>query len=235
MSGGSLNYAFSRLEDTAGDIRRHAETPLHHAFADHLIKVAKALHDIEWLFSGDYGEGQEVEAIKAVLPADAEIVSAIGRAEATSSDLLRLLAEAKAHVDRMSPEQKEAMYEAQRQSYARSLKPCPHGKIDFEQCAECRKEYATGGFVAPARTTGVKVELNRREGLEPVPSHGGPALSVTWELSVNGVVISRENDRYRWDCDPAKRAKTGAEPPSGMKSLFDELVGTISQKGVDHA
>jgi len=25
------------------------------AFADHLDKVAKALHDVEWTFSGDYG------------------------------------------------------------------------------------------------------------------------------------------------------------------------------------
>lgn len=138
MSGGSLNYAFSSLEDTVGEIRRQAETPLHHAFADHLVKVAKALHDIEWLFSGDYGAGQEVEAIKACLPADAEIMSAIGRAEATSADLLRLLAEAKAKVEQMKPEERAAMHEAQRQSYARSMRPCPHGKIDFEECQHCR-------------------------------------------------------------------------------------------------
>jgi hypothetical protein len=41
------------------------------AFGKHLILVAKALHDIEWVDSCDYGEGDEVKAImKVVNPKD---------------------------------------------------------------------------------------------------------------------------------------------------------------------
>lgn len=231
MSGGSLDYIYSRVEEVAEKVRGMAETPLHHAFADHLVKVAKALHDIEWLFSCDYGDGQEVEAIKAVLPADSEIVSAIGRAQATSADLLRLLAEAKANVERMTPDQRAAMHEAQRQSYARSLAPCEHGKVDFEQCAECRREYATGGFIQPNRGSApMKIELNRREGAEPVPSHGGPALSVTWELKINGVVIDSCSDRYKWDTDPDKRAVAGITPPRDVNDLYERLCATLEAR-----
>jgi hypothetical protein len=95
MSGGSLNYVFSQVDDAAHEIRRNAETPLHHAFADHLVKVSKALHDIEWLFSGDYGDGREVEAIREVVSPEAELQSLVARAEAISVDLQRLIVEAR--------------------------------------------------------------------------------------------------------------------------------------------
>jgi hypothetical protein len=70
MSGGSLDYIYYRVEDVAETIKDRAETPLQKAFAEHLLKVAKALHDVEWVFSGDYGEGDDAEAIKAVLGPD---------------------------------------------------------------------------------------------------------------------------------------------------------------------
>lgn len=98
MSGGSLNYVYNAVEEAAFAIRCRAETTLHHAFADHLVKVSKALHDLEWVFSADYGPGREVEAIKAALPADAEITTLIARGEATLAELQRLLAEAKISV-----------------------------------------------------------------------------------------------------------------------------------------
>jgi hypothetical protein len=34
----------------------------------------------------------------------------------------------------------QAMLEAQRQSWLRGMKPCEHGKIDFEQCPQCWPE-----------------------------------------------------------------------------------------------
>ncbi len=40
---------------------------------------------------------------------------------------------------------------------------------------------------------------------EPVPSHGGPALSVNWALRLNGVELATEQCRYLWDFDPKKR------------------------------
>lgn len=76
MSGGSLNYAYSRIEDAAREVMSLAETPLHRAFGAHLLKVAKALHDLEWVLSCDYGPGHEVEAIKAVITPQDEIKQA---------------------------------------------------------------------------------------------------------------------------------------------------------------
>jgi hypothetical protein len=67
MSGGSLDYIFSRVEDASEMIRKNCDTPLHKAFARHLLLVSKALHDIEWVMSGDKGEGDDIEAIKKVV------------------------------------------------------------------------------------------------------------------------------------------------------------------------
>jgi hypothetical protein len=63
MSGGSMNYLYSRLEYAEFDV----DTPERRAFAQHLKLVAKALHDIEWVDSGDFGPGDENEAIRACL------------------------------------------------------------------------------------------------------------------------------------------------------------------------
>ena len=64
MSGGSMNYLYSKLEYEADF---EADTPEREAFAEHLKLVAKALHDIEWVDSCDYGAGDENEAIRACL------------------------------------------------------------------------------------------------------------------------------------------------------------------------
>lgn len=91
MSGGSLNYVYSIVESAARDVKFRAETPLHHAFATHLLKVAKALHDLEWVWSSDYGPGDEVEAIRAVLGEGAELEAATERAERALADLKSIL------------------------------------------------------------------------------------------------------------------------------------------------
>lgn len=62
MSGGSMDYLYSLLEYKA---EFELSSPERVAFKEHLEKVAKALHDIEWVDSGDYGEGAEIEAIRA--------------------------------------------------------------------------------------------------------------------------------------------------------------------------
>ncbi len=63
MSGGSYDYVFSKIEDieiqgTNISIRRRM-------FQTLLKKVANAMHDIEWVDSGDYGEGEENGALDA--------------------------------------------------------------------------------------------------------------------------------------------------------------------------
>jgi hypothetical protein len=64
MSGGSMNYLYSKLEWGANF---DTNTPERKAFMAHLVKVAKALHDIEWVDSGDYVPGDENDAIRACI------------------------------------------------------------------------------------------------------------------------------------------------------------------------
>jgi len=65
MSGGSYDYAYGRIDELADQI--NATTPLRKAFKKHLHQVAQACHDIEWVDSGDCGQGDEDEAICACL------------------------------------------------------------------------------------------------------------------------------------------------------------------------
>lgn len=67
MSGGSLDYVYSRVHEAAGEIRARSQKRRHLAFADHLDLVARALHDVEWVLSCDYGEDGDKDAIKAVI------------------------------------------------------------------------------------------------------------------------------------------------------------------------
>lgn len=68
MSGGSLDYVYSRVDEVADAVlERSNTTPLQQAFGAHLKKVARALHDLEWVWSGDYGQGDDEESILKVL------------------------------------------------------------------------------------------------------------------------------------------------------------------------
>lgn len=68
MSGGSYDYACHRVDDFIEEFEKNTrDDPLRIAFLAHLRKVGKAMHDIEWVDSGDYGDGDEHEAIKACL------------------------------------------------------------------------------------------------------------------------------------------------------------------------
>ena len=74
MSGGSMNYLYSKLEY---DATFREDTPERKAFAKHLKLVAKALHDIEWVESGDYGPGDDIKAIRACLSSAATLEAAV--------------------------------------------------------------------------------------------------------------------------------------------------------------
>jgi hypothetical protein len=93
MSGGSLDYACHEMAEIGRRVSARAQTPLHRAFATHLEAVALALHDLEWMLSGDIGEGAEVDAIKACIGANAEfqqlIVEARQAGEALANALLQ--------------------------------------------------------------------------------------------------------------------------------------------------
>ena len=66
MSGGSWDYSFIRMEENALRLKSD-EDPLRRAFGNKLLLFAKAMKNIEWVDSCDYGEGDDVEAIKAAL------------------------------------------------------------------------------------------------------------------------------------------------------------------------
>ena len=81
MSGGSLDYVCYKVDDAIDTIEKRATTVLQKAFAKHLKDVAKALHDLEWVYSGDYSEGQEVESLRKVINKEMELKAATEQAE----------------------------------------------------------------------------------------------------------------------------------------------------------
>lgn len=95
MSGGSWDYFYGRLEYVASRLQCECD-PLREAFGSHLQQCAKALHDIEWVDSGDYSPGDEVKAIKAVLGTDGHALvlsEARKQAEAALEQLKAALAD----------------------------------------------------------------------------------------------------------------------------------------------
>jgi hypothetical protein len=103
MSGGSYNYAYSALENLATDIltsRGINKSPQRLAFAKRLMLMAKAAHDIEWVDSGDYGPGDEMESIKEALGPNYEIeclVAYLEEARTTIAVLQNLIQEAESY------------------------------------------------------------------------------------------------------------------------------------------
>lgn len=91
MSGGSLDYVFGQVEDAARQVAAKAQTPLHRAFAGHLLKVSKALYELEWMLSSDTSPGDEVDAIRAVVSRTDEIEAATQRAREALKELSDVL------------------------------------------------------------------------------------------------------------------------------------------------
>lgn len=91
MSGGSMNYIGTRL--LSETFREH--TPERMAFAKHLALVAEALTRIEWVDSGDQGQGDESEAIRKCLSSGAVLDAAREAAEKAHAALTAELERAK--------------------------------------------------------------------------------------------------------------------------------------------
>ena len=91
MSGGSMDYLYSKLEDARID----PVTPLRRAFIRHIKKVAQALYEIEWADSGDTtkNNGNERLAIMDCIGSGAELEQIIDEARNTMSELQRALKE----------------------------------------------------------------------------------------------------------------------------------------------
>lgn len=57
-----------------------------------------------------------------------------------SADLRDALKAAHERTLAMTPAERQAMFEAQRQSFIRAMGPCEHGDPDWETCPECRAQ-----------------------------------------------------------------------------------------------
>lgn len=66
MSGGAWNYACDQVAEWAERMGQSRD-PMRRAFATHLVAVSKALHDVEWVDSGDMGDGDDHAAIEALI------------------------------------------------------------------------------------------------------------------------------------------------------------------------
>ena len=66
MSGGSWNYVYRHFEEAASSLLE-SKCPKRRAFGELVELCSRAMHDIEWVDSCDYGKGDEIEAIKKAL------------------------------------------------------------------------------------------------------------------------------------------------------------------------
>lgn len=90
MSGGSWDYVCYKFGDVAERLLAE-QNPARRALGKQVDLIAKALHDIEWVDSGDYGRDDDQEAIHAALGANSkELVLAelIGGAEQSINKFL---------------------------------------------------------------------------------------------------------------------------------------------------
>lgn len=82
MSGGALGYFYNRIDEPFHEMKKyyydqycplHGHTPdpvifeIMQRFFKKIHLLQHALHDIEWVMSGDYGCGGEIKAIKEFL------------------------------------------------------------------------------------------------------------------------------------------------------------------------
>lgn len=73
MSGGSWDYFSHRLEEVAIRLKCDKK-PNRRALGNMLLKASKALHDIEWVDSDDYGPGDDDAAIMEALGSNASVL-----------------------------------------------------------------------------------------------------------------------------------------------------------------
>src|SRR5687767_12504646 len=66
MSGGSWNYVFRTFEEV-GERLLLCNQLSRRTLGSLVLRIAKALHDIEWVDSDDFGPGQEEKAIDLAL------------------------------------------------------------------------------------------------------------------------------------------------------------------------
>lgn len=89
MSGGSWDYMFGKM-DEAGARLFGSSNYLRRALGRRMVKMAKAMHDIEWVDSGDYSPGDDTKAIQQALGKDAKALELYEVVEAGRKVLVEL-------------------------------------------------------------------------------------------------------------------------------------------------
>ena len=90
MSGGSYSYAYVHVEGMGATLA-NSTNPLRAAFGLHLLAVAKAMHAVEWVDSCDWGEGDDVAPMRAVVSPAMELSAALTNAEHAELELRRAI------------------------------------------------------------------------------------------------------------------------------------------------
>ena len=90
MSGGSWDYVCYKVADAANALKNQA-CPYRQALGQHLVLVAEALHDIEWVDSCDKSPGDEIESIKKVVSPKSVLCSYLEECKATLKKLKVLI------------------------------------------------------------------------------------------------------------------------------------------------
>lgn len=90
MSGGSWDYVYYKVEEAAERLQSE-KCPHRRVLGDRLKLYAKALHDIEWVDSGDKVRGDEMEAIYRALGDGGHSVDmmALGKLKEDAEELIK--------------------------------------------------------------------------------------------------------------------------------------------------
>lgn len=94
MSGEAYGHAYWNVREMAQELLRTCgNNPLRVAFARHLLKVSAAMHDVDWVDSGDSAEGSETNSILEVLGENwkaAALSAALDQIEEIKQELIRV-------------------------------------------------------------------------------------------------------------------------------------------------
>lgn len=94
MSGGSYDYLCYKIEDAAESLHRTESDSRRSSFQKLLRLISKAMHDIEWVDSCDYGNGDDYASIDAVfefLGTNPELIKKAHSYDALKEKLLEYL------------------------------------------------------------------------------------------------------------------------------------------------
>lgn len=91
MSGGSYDYLYRKMQEASVQLTS-LNQPLHiRAFGDLMMKCAEAMHDIEWVESGDLATGDEMQSVMACINDEQILKIAVQDAERARDKLIDLI------------------------------------------------------------------------------------------------------------------------------------------------